>query len=81
MESHPSSEAKTKIASHPITRKPRVLGTPASEEGWGTHSFLNPDKTALLFVMDTRLKMEPTYTNWKSGNQRILRRRPAVECR
>ena len=39
------------------------------------------DKTALLFVMDTRLAMEPEYTNWKSGNQRTLRRWPAVECR
>jgi hypothetical protein len=39
------------------------------------------DKTALLFVMDTRLVMEPAYTSWKTGNQRILRRWPAVECR
>lgn len=39
------------------------------------------DKTALLFVMDTRLVMEPAYTNWKTGNQRMLRRWPAVECR
>jgi hypothetical protein len=39
------------------------------------------DKTALHFVMDNRLVMEPTYANWKTGNQRVLRRWPAVECR
>ena len=39
------------------------------------------DKTALHFVMDTRLLMQPTYSDWKTGNQRILRRWPAVECR
>lgn len=39
------------------------------------------DKTALHFTMDTRLTMEPTYSNWKTGNQRLLRRWAAVECR
>jgi hypothetical protein len=39
------------------------------------------DKTALHFVMDTRLTMEPTYSNWKTGNQRMLRRWPVVACR
>ena len=39
------------------------------------------DKTALHFVMDTRLTMEPAYSNWKTGNQRLLRRWPAVDCR
>jgi hypothetical protein len=39
------------------------------------------DKTALHFVMDTRLTMESAYANWKTGNQRMLRRWPAVECR
>lgn len=39
------------------------------------------DKTALHFVMETRLLMQPTYSDWKTGNQRILRRWPAIECR
>jgi hypothetical protein len=39
------------------------------------------DKTALHFLMDTRLTMEPTYSNWKTGNQRLLRRWPAFDCR
>ncbi len=39
------------------------------------------DKTALHFVMDTRLTMEPAYANWKTGNLRMLRQWPAVECR
>jgi hypothetical protein len=39
------------------------------------------DKTALHFLMDTRLAMEPTYSNWKTGNQRLLRRWPAIDCR
>ena len=39
------------------------------------------DKTALHFVMDTRLAMQPTYSDWKTGNQRVLRRWPAVDCR
>jgi hypothetical protein len=39
------------------------------------------DKTALHFTMDTRLTMEPVYSNWKTGNQRLLRRWPVVECR
>jgi hypothetical protein len=39
------------------------------------------DKTALLVAMDTRLTMEPTYSNWKTGNQRLLRRWKAVDCR
>ena len=39
------------------------------------------DKTALLVIMDTRLTMEPVYSDWKTGNQRFLRRWPAVACR
>jgi hypothetical protein len=39
------------------------------------------DKTALHFLMGTRLTMEPTYSKWKAGNQRVLRKWPAVECR
>jgi hypothetical protein len=39
------------------------------------------DKTALHFVMDTRLTMEPAYSSWKTGNQRLLRRWAAVDCR
>jgi len=39
------------------------------------------DKTALLFLLDTRMTMEPKYSDWKTGNQRVLRQWPAVECR
>jgi hypothetical protein len=39
------------------------------------------DKTALHFLMETRLTMEPTYSKWKTGNQRVLRKWPAAECR
>jgi hypothetical protein len=39
------------------------------------------DKTALHFLMEPRLSMEPTYSNWKTGNQRVLRRWTAVDCR
>jgi hypothetical protein len=39
------------------------------------------DKTALLVIMDTCLTMEPVYSDWKTGNQRFLRRWPAVACR
>ena len=38
------------------------------------------DKTALHFLIEPRLTMEPTYSNWKTGNQRVLRRWTAVEC-
>jgi len=38
------------------------------------------DKTALLVVMSTRLSMESSYSDWKSGNQRLLRQWPAVDC-
>ncbi len=37
------------------------------------------DKTALLFLMGTRLTMEPVYSDWKTGDQRLLRRWPAKE--
>ena len=39
------------------------------------------DKTALHVLMETRLAMEPSYSNWKTGNQRVLRRWTAVDCR
>lgn len=32
------------------------------------------DKTALLFLMSTRLTMKPAYSDWKTGNLRELRR-------
>jgi hypothetical protein len=38
------------------------------------------DKTALIFVMDTHLSIEPQYTDWKTGDQRRLRTWPAVRC-
>lgn len=34
------------------------------------------DKTALLVLMGTRLTMEPSYSDWKAGNLRELRRWP-----
>jgi hypothetical protein len=37
------------------------------------------DKTALLFLMSTRLTIEPTYSWWKTGNQRVLRCWPQQE--
>jgi hypothetical protein len=39
------------------------------------------DKTALHFTMDTRLTMEPVYSDWKTGDQRLLRTWPAIDCR
>jgi hypothetical protein len=39
------------------------------------------DKTALHFLLETRMTMEPRYSDWKTGNQRVLRQWPAVECR
>jgi hypothetical protein len=37
------------------------------------------DKTALLVLMGTRLTMEPSYSDWKTGNLRDLRRWPHRE--
>ncbi len=37
------------------------------------------DKTALHFLMETRLSLEPTYSDWTSGDQRLLREWPAQE--
>jgi hypothetical protein len=39
------------------------------------------DKTSLRFVMDFSLTMEPTYADWRTGNARLLRKWPAIECR
>jgi len=39
------------------------------------------DRTATLVLMETRLTMEPVYSDWKTGNQRRLRQWPVVECR
>jgi hypothetical protein len=39
------------------------------------------DKTALHVLVEPRLTMEPTYSNWKTGNQRVLRKWPPVDCR
>ena len=39
------------------------------------------DPTAMLGLMDTRLIMEPVYSDWKTGNQRRLRQWPVVGCR
>lgn len=38
------------------------------------------DKTALLVLMDARITMEPEYSEWREGNQRMLRHWPVVEC-
>lgn len=37
------------------------------------------DRTALLFELGSRLTLEPMYSNWKTGNQRVLRRWPMRE--
>ncbi len=37
------------------------------------------DKTALHFLMGARLTMEPAYSDWKTGDQRLLREWPAQE--
>lgn len=37
------------------------------------------DKTALLFLIEARLSMEPTYSDWTTGNQRVLTRWPPRE--
>jgi hypothetical protein len=39
------------------------------------------DKTALHFLVDTRITIEPRYSEWKTGNQRVLRQWPVVECK
>ncbi len=39
------------------------------------------DKTALHVLMGTRLTMEPAYSDWKTGDQRVLRQWPPVDCR
>lgn len=31
------------------------------------------DKPALHFLIETRLAMEPTYSDWTTGNMRLLR--------
>src|SRR5260370_32852468 len=37
------------------------------------------DKTALLFLMDTRLTLEPAYSDWKTADQGLLLIWPARE--
>lgn len=37
------------------------------------------DQTGLRFVMDERLTITPTYSDWKSGNERVLRSWKALE--
>jgi hypothetical protein len=39
------------------------------------------DKTALHFLVDTRITMEPRYSDWKTGNERVLRQWPDVDCK
>jgi hypothetical protein len=39
------------------------------------------DKTSLRFVMDFSLTMEPTYSDWGTGNPRLLRSWGPVVCR
>jgi hypothetical protein len=34
------------------------------------------DKTALVFSMDTHLTIAPVYSDWTTGNQRVLREWP-----
>jgi hypothetical protein len=37
------------------------------------------DRTAFLFLMETRLTMKPAYSDWKTGDQRVLREWPPQE--
>lgn len=39
------------------------------------------DKTALVFSMDTHLSIEPVFSDWKTGNQRLLQEWPVQEAR
>ncbi len=39
------------------------------------------DKTALLFEIGAHITLEPAYSDWKTGNRRLLRQWPAVDCR
>lgn len=36
------------------------------------------DKTDLTVVIDTAVIFEATFSDWKTGNQRVLRRWPAI---
>ena len=38
------------------------------------------DKSPLHFLMETRLTMEPTYSDWTTGDQRMLREWPVTEA-
>ena len=38
------------------------------------------DRTALHFILEPTLSVEPGYSNWKTGNERILRRWAPVVC-
>lgn len=38
------------------------------------------DRTALQFIIDPAFIVQPGYSNWKTGNQRILRRWQKVLC-
>jgi len=39
------------------------------------------DKTAFLVLVDARVTMEAAYSDWKTGNLRVLRQWPVVDCR
>jgi hypothetical protein len=39
------------------------------------------DKTALVFSMDTHLSIEPIYSDWKTGDQRLLQEWPVHAAR
>jgi len=38
------------------------------------------DKTALHFTIDPAFNVEPGYSSWKTGNQRILRSWAPIHC-
>lgn len=38
------------------------------------------DKTALHFAIDPAFNVEPGYSSWKTGNQRILRSWAPIHC-
>lgn len=78
-----------------VSHKKNVGGAPAlqkrrEKKGNNTNRFLTArigmtisqtGSARCVNTMDTRLIMEPVYSDWKTGNQRRLRQWPVVECK
>lgn len=93
-QSEASRSNKPKKSNAQLPRKPRRPNTLRFREAAGkTVDFIEmdwtaafpcvevafDDHTALLFELGAQLTMEPSYSNWKTGNQRLLRRWPRRE--